>query len=773
MAQPEADRDDKGEIFSNSREIPVSCSSDRQPESGRPVDELESIMDRRKSERVDGKEPLHEFDRVFGQVDAALDVSLQPSDVSPIAGVVTDVDEFSRALVEVGVIGEQELLSFSGSFSEGMLSLARALIAAGKLTPYQAAAVYQRKSRDLFVCNYIILDRLRRGGTGTAFRVRHRLHGRIGVLKLLPGSFGRDRADVTEYRRVINSTRRMAHPNLVAAFDVGLDHGIYYVVMPYIEGRDLERLIRERGPMPVEQTIDCLTQAARGLGAAHAQGIVHGDVKPAKLMLDPAGTVRVLDLGLARAVAAADLGPAVPARRADPRDDVYSLGWMLYYLLTGHAPLEWATDSSLMTAPAVRPGPGLRAARPDVSPKLESVFLRMTATQPDERPGSMAEVIGLLESCQAPGDEPKPAGNRPKIGAEPMVADERRRTREEVPEPESDLSRWLRRPESEGLPINRELSLEDLMMEVRLDAPSPPPRPPQPVIAKSGPLRRRPSSSRASRPQITVVLVAAAALTGLAAVVLGVAWLSALNRSNFGPPPERGLPPAEPTTVNKKTNDRTSRLTRVPPPSQTRWETKTIFDGTSGQNWMLLNRKPLPPAHRQADGLNPHGTGSYLVVYRQKLADFVLDFDYKLTKGCNSGVFLRVSDLNDPINTGLEVALDDTSGTGFHDAGAIDDLVAPTTAAQLPPGTWNHMTVSADGPRISVMLNGTRVSAIDLDEWTRPGKRPDGSAHKYKTVAVASLARSGYVGFQDHGRDCWFRNIVLKSPSTSNHTAIP
>ncbi len=84
--------------------------------------------------------------------------------------------------------------------------------------------------------------------------------------------------------------------------------------------------------------------------------------------------------------------------------------------------------------------------------------------------------------------------------------------------------------------------------------------------------------------------------------------------------------------------------------------TRRIFDGKSPVGWMLTNRRPLSPRHIQPDGLNPHGTGSYLVVYEQKLGDFVLDFEYKLSKGCNSGVFLRVSDLNDPVHTGIEVA---------------------------------------------------------------------------------------------------------------------
>jgi hypothetical protein len=191
-------------------------------------------------------------------------------------------------------------------------------------------------------------------------------------------------------------------------------------------------------------------------------------------------------------------------------------------------------------------------------------------------------------------------------------------------------------------------------------------------------------------------------------------------------------------------------------------EFRVIFDGISGTGWILCDKKPLPTVNVQSDGLNPHGTGSYLVVHETQVGDFVLDFDYKLSKGCNSGVFLRTSDLNNPVNTGIEVALDDTTGKGFHDPGALYDLVAPSENAQKPAGEWNHMTITALGPKITIVLNGKEVSTINLDEWNEPGKRPDGSSHKFDGVAIGKLPRTGYIGFQDHGQDCWFKNIKIK-----------
>lgn len=190
---------------------------------------------------------------------------------------------------------------------------------------------------------------------------------------------------------------------------------------------------------------------------------------------------------------------------------------------------------------------------------------------------------------------------------------------------------------------------------------------------------------------------------------------------------------------------------------------RTIFDGSSGAGWITNKTKePVPKGNVQADGLNPHGSGGYIVVHEKPHGDFVLDFDYKLSPDCNSGVFIRVGDLKDPVMSGIEIALDDSTGTGLHDPGAFYDLVPPRVNAQKPAGQWNHMTVTAKGPKINVVLNGEKVSSIDLDEWPEPGQRPDGTKHKFKKVAIKSMNRPGYLGFQDHGKDCWYRNIKLK-----------
>lgn len=190
---------------------------------------------------------------------------------------------------------------------------------------------------------------------------------------------------------------------------------------------------------------------------------------------------------------------------------------------------------------------------------------------------------------------------------------------------------------------------------------------------------------------------------------------------------------------------------------------KTLYAGPAdASNWVTNHGNPLPEANAQADGLNPHGSGGYIVMYKEPAHDLVLDFEYKLSPGCNSGVFLRVGNPEDPVMTGLEIAIDDTTGAGYHDTGAIYDLVKPSTNAQKPAGQWNHMTITARGPIVTVAVNGKEVSRLDHSEFKAPGKRPDGSDHKFSKVAISDLNQKGFFGFQDHGQDSWYRDVKVQ-----------
>ena len=303
------------------------------------------------------------------------------------------------------------------------------------------------------------------------------------------------------------------------------------------------------------------------------------------------------------------------------------------------------------------------------------------------------------------------------------------------------------------------MSLEDLVMDVRPEGrPALPPRAAKPPSTKELPLKR---AARASRYRATKTAVA---LSLLAIAVVGAALARLVVFSGPDTSDRNSLAGRASDESTKNETDDVQEVSQ--PPFEEKYQ--TIFDGSSGKGWMLCNNNPVSSRNIQSDGLNPHRCGTYLVVYEEKLDDFELDFNYKLTKGCNTGVFLRVSDLTNPIHTSIEVAIDDTTGSGIHDPGAFYDLVAPTMNAQKPAGQWNHMTIKAIGPKISVVLNAKEVSTIDLDQWNEPGKRPDGSSHKFDNVAIGKLARAGYIGFQDHGEDCWFNQIQMRRLSATS-----
>ena len=190
-----------------------------------------------------------------------------------------------------------------------------------------------------------------------------------------------------------------------------------------------------------------------------------------------------------------------------------------------------------------------------------------------------------------------------------------------------------------------------------------------------------------------------------------------------------------------------------------------LFDGKTLAGWTTSNETPSKTPVEDGS-INPHGSGGYMMIYEKPLDDFVLSLDFKISPGCNSGIFVRTWPLKprpgkDVGFNGIEIAVDDTKGSGYHDTGAIYDLVRPRKNAMKPAGEWNHAVITCDRNLIKIELNGEVVTEMDLDEWTRPNRRPDGSEHKFD-VAYKDHPRKGYVGLQDHGKPCWYKNIKMK-----------
>jgi type 1 glutamine amidotransferase len=155
--------------------------------------------------------------------------------------------------------------------------------------------------------------------------------------------------------------------------------------------------------------------------------------------------------------------------------------------------------------------------------------------------------------------------------------------------------------------------------------------------------------------------------------------------------------------------------------------------------------------------------GSYIWT-EQVYRDFVLECDFKLDKESNSGIFFRTTNIDDPVQTGIEMQVYDTAGKtppAKNDCGAIYDCVAPTKNTVKPPGEWNHVVLSVRGNSIRVVLNGEPIVDMDLAKWTAAGKNPDGTSNKFK-AAYKDMVQPGRIGFQDHEKPVWYRNIRIQ-----------
>jgi serine/threonine protein kinase len=254
---------------------------------------------------------------------------------------------------------------------------------------------------------YELLQQIGEGGMGTVWKALHLSLRRHVALKLLRESRLRDPDACVRFRREMEAVGRLDHPHLVRAHDTGEVNGHHFLAMEFLDGTDLSQWVRSHGPLRVSDACEIVRQAAVGLHHAHQHGLIHRDVKPSNLMLCRDGTVKVLDLGLARLL---DLGQQsgelteegkivgsgnfiapeqiLDTRTADARADVYSLGCTLYYLLTGKAPFsgpEFDTIGKKLLAHSQRSIPSVRERRPDVPDVLSSLLNRMLIKSPQQR----------------------------------------------------------------------------------------------------------------------------------------------------------------------------------------------------------------------------------------------------------------------------------------------------------------------------------------------------------------------------------------------------
>ena len=249
-----------------------------------------------------------------------------------------------------------------------------------------------------------------------------RVLGRRVAVKILHRQFAEDAAFVERFRRESQAAAGLSHPNIVAVHDWGRDGDTYFIVMEFVQGRDLRDLLRSEGALPPRRVAEIGSAVGMALAAAHNQGLVHRDIKPANVLLTLEGAVKVADFGIARAddseqltQTGAVIGTAAyfspeqaEGHPADPRSDIYSLGVVMYELLTGAPPFSGENSLAIAYQHTQRvPEPPSRL-RPDVPPGLEAIVLKAMAKDPADRYQTAAEMVEDLDRLRA-GETPQAA----------------------------------------------------------------------------------------------------------------------------------------------------------------------------------------------------------------------------------------------------------------------------------------------------------------------------------------------------------------------------
>lgn len=337
------------------------------------------------------------------------------------------LQEFFALLKEAGILSASKLTELKSSFSGNPTvrpeDMATELLQVGGLTEFQATEISNGHTQKLIVGEYILLDHIARGGMGQVFRARHCVMQRDVAIKFMLPSHEDDDETSKRFRREVQTASKLSHPHIVTALDAGQRDGMCYLVMEYVDGVTLSKFVQTRGPMSVDQTVDCILQAALGLEYSHEHGIVHRDIKPTNLLLTNDGKIKILDMGLARIQPAisssADpeldqltekgqllgtidfMAPeqALDPRGVDKRADIYSLGCTMYYLLTGESPFHGDSATTRLVAHRESPIPTLFDVRPDIPNALDQCFFRMMAKDVKDRYQDMGDVIRDLRAC--------------------------------------------------------------------------------------------------------------------------------------------------------------------------------------------------------------------------------------------------------------------------------------------------------------------------------------------------------------------------------------
>ena len=340
--------------------------------------------------------------------------------------MATALDVFAKSIVAAGLMSADEVKSLFEAIPSSERprdgdALAQLLIKQGKITEFQAQHLLAGKGAALVVGEYLLVDRIGAGGMGQVFKARHLRMQRTVALKMMSSQAMKDEASVKRFQREVRAAARLEHPSIVTAYDAGQAGKSHYLVMQFVDGGDLAQWVKAKGQLPIGQAAEFIAQAARGLAYAHAEGVVHRDIKPANLLVDKKGSVKILDMGLARI---ADGGgedltgteqvmgtvdymspeQASGSKSADGRADIYSLGCTLWFLLTGKRLYEAETLIARLIKHRDEALPSLLQVRDDAPWSLEQTLHKMIAKKPEDRFQTMDDVVAALDALRDGGN---------------------------------------------------------------------------------------------------------------------------------------------------------------------------------------------------------------------------------------------------------------------------------------------------------------------------------------------------------------------------------
>ena len=333
---------------------------------------------------------------------------------------------FLKDLQASGLVDERtlaEIAEWPAAAGDDPRTLARELVDKGVLTPFQATHLLAGRAQGFFIGPYTITDRIGAGGMGQVYKAVHRRMERTVALKVLPKARRTDPQAQARFMREVRASAQLQHANIVTAYDVGEEGSVTYLAMEYVEGTGLDQQIKTQGRLDPQQAARIAEQVALALEHARQHGIVHRDIKPANILINRQGTVKVLDMGLARfeqtgpdvdestaltrdgvVMGTLDyLAPeqAMDSHTVDTRADIYSLGCTLYHMLTGRVPFPARTAAEKLMKHQMSDPEPVGEQAPDMPAGLDAVVAKMMAKRPEDRYPTPADVADALRAVLA------------------------------------------------------------------------------------------------------------------------------------------------------------------------------------------------------------------------------------------------------------------------------------------------------------------------------------------------------------------------------------